>query len=516
VEIKDLFIILRRRKWVVITIVLVTMLVVIVGTWLIWPTYTATATLRIATASTSSDNSNDYMFADRLITTYVNIATSRPLLDELNKQLGLSKAPKVNVQQIPNSELIQISVEDHNPNLAMRAANTLGGILISQGGEFYTGSGKTPADVLKEQVDKAEADLNQIQANYYDHLAKNPDDTAVNQTASKAVDLQQQLYFSLLSQYQQMRAREAVQSNIVSFVETAAFPTSPSKPNKVLNIALGLIASLIGGVGLAFLFENLDTTLYTSDEISAVSSLHPIGRIPPTAKSKQMTPALDGFSPFGEAISRLRTNFLTLIDNHPERAFMVASASRGEGKTTVASNLAFALAQSGKNVILVDCDFRIPSVHKVFNLQNKIGLSDYLDEKANIDEIIQETGFINLHMIAGGQDTNKSALILDSSRMKALIPILLKNYDMILFDAPAVLAVTDSSVVAPLVDGVLLVARLGLTRKEKLAATLEQLDNVKAKMIGLVINGDESSSDNSYYDRRITPLNGEKADGAGF
>jgi capsular polysaccharide biosynthesis protein len=101
-EINYYLVILRRRKWVVITMVLVTMLVVVSGTWLMSPTYTATATLRIATASASSDSYNDYMFADRLITTYINIATSRPLLDELNKQLGLSKAPKVNVQQIPN------------------------------------------------------------------------------------------------------------------------------------------------------------------------------------------------------------------------------------------------------------------------------------------------------------------------------------------------------------------------------------------------------------------------------
>jgi succinoglycan biosynthesis transport protein ExoP len=501
VEIKNYLVILRRRKWVVITMALVTMLVVVVGTWLMKPTYTATATLRIATASASS-TSSDYNFADRLITTYINIATSRPLLDKVNKQLGLSKTPKVTVQQIPNSELIQVSVEDQDPNLAWGVANTLGSILISQGGEFYSGSGKTPSDVLKEQVDKAGADLNQIRANYYDHLAKNPDDIAGNQTASKAIDLQQQLYYSLLSQYQQLRSREAIQSNIVSFVETATLPTSPSKPNKVLNIALGLVVSLIGGVGLAFLFENLDTTLYTSDEIGVVSSLHPIGRIPIIAKREQRTPPLDGNSPFGEAISRLRTNLLTLIDDPPVRTLLVASSLQGEGKTMVAGNLAFALSQSGKKVILVDCDLRLPSVHKVFNLQNKIGLSDYLQGNANLDQIIQGTKWSSLHVITGGPITNRPALLLDSSLMKTLVPVLLKDYDMILFDSPAVLAVNDSSVIASWVDGALLVARLGLIRKEKLAATLEQLDNVKAKMIGMVINGDQSTNHYAYYGRR--------------
>ncbi|MDR3575096.1 MAG: polysaccharide biosynthesis tyrosine autokinase [Anaerolineaceae bacterium] len=513
-EIKKFFLILRRRKWVVITTVLVTMLLVVLGTWMMSPTYTATATLRIATAAASSYNYSDYMFADRLITTYINISTSRPLLDELNKQLGLSKAPTINVQQIPNSELIQISVEDHNPNLAMRAANTLGSILISQGGEFFTGDGKTPADVLKVQVDKAEADLNQVQANYYARLSKNPNDTAGNQAAAKVVDLQQQLYFSLLTQYQQMIARVAIQSNIISFVETASFPVSPSKPNKMLNIVLGLIISLIGGIGLAFLFENVDTIIYSPEEINTIAHLRSLGRIPASERSEQLTPTTDGKSPFSEAISRLRTNFLILIQDPPKRTLLVTSASRGEGKTVVASNLAFALAKAGKSVILIDCDLRIPSIHTIFNLENNIGLSDYLEGKAILGEIIQETGVKSLHVITAGQTTDDPALLLDSLRMKALIPGILTAYDIILFDAPAVLAVTDSIVLAPLVESVILVARLGITQKEKLSAALEQLNNVKAKIVGIVVNGDESSNHKSYYSHKVTPFKGEKVDGA--
>jgi capsular exopolysaccharide synthesis family protein len=141
---------------------------------------------------------------------------------------------------------------------------------------------------------------------------------------------------------------------------------------------------------------------------------------------------------------------------------------------------------------------------------NKFGLANYLLETANLDEIIQRTKFNSLNVITGGQVINEPELLLDSSRMKALIPILLSNYDMVLLDAPAVLAVADASVLAPLVDGVLLVARLRLIRKENLVAALEQLDNVKAKMIGLVINGDESSSYYSYYNRRTTPVKWKK------
>ena len=492
----------------IIPTLLVTVLVTIAGTWSIAPVYTASATLRIATAAASSYSYNDYMFADRLITTYINIATSRPFMEELTKQLDLSNLPSINVQQIPNSELIQITVESRDPNLAMEAANSLGNILILQGGEYYSGSGRSPADVMKVEVDAAEAKLDQLRATYYDRLTNYPDDVSGIQDASKAVDLQQELYFSLSTQYQTLRAREAIQSNIISFVETAVLPTSPTKPNKGLNIGLGFVVGLIGGIGLAFIFESLDTTLHSSAEIGEVLSLHPIGRIPFISKKIQRIPLLNGNSPFGEAISRLRTNLISLTENPPQRSFLIASSLQGEGKTMLATNLAYALAQSGKRVVLIDCDFRIPSVHKVFNLKNSVGLSNYLLDKANLDRIIKGTKYAGLNVITSGKVTNKPTLLLDSSKMKALIPILLNDYDTVILDSPALLPVTDASVLAPLVDGVLMVTRLRRIQKEKLEAAIEQLNNVKANMIGLIINGDASANRYSYYSRRTTPLNG--------
>ena len=497
-EIKDYLVVLRRRKWVVITMVLVTMLVVIVGTWLMSPTYTAKATLRIATASVSSSSYNDYMFADRLITTYVNIATSQPLLDELNKQLALSKAPKVTVQQIPNSELIQISVEDHDPNLAMQAANTLGSILISQGGEFYTGSGKTPADVLKEQVDKAEADLNQLRANYYDHLAKNPDDTAGNLAASKAVDLQQQLYYSLLSQYQQMTTREALQSNIVSFVEKAVFPISPSKPNKVLNIALGLVVSLIGGLGLAFLFENLDSTLYTSEQIEDTTGLSALGMVP-NAKIQNQLVSSNGSNPYGDAFRRLRTNILTLEHDRPLHTLLVTSPEPGDGKSTIVTSLASALAKFGQKVVIIDCDMRLPTLHKVFNLTNEQGLSTVLTQKTELESAIEETTIPGVRVLTSGPLPRNPAELLGSRQMSEVLEKLCKDFDTVLMDTPSILEVTDAAVLAPDVDGVILVVSRAHSRKEPVQSAIKQLTDVKAKTLGVVINRVERKSSYYYY-----------------
>ncbi len=540
-EINDILAILNRRKWVVILTAITLIVVVTIGTQMMPPTYQSTATLRIATASGSYSSYNDYMFADRLINTYVRVATSKPLLDELSKQLGQPIPPKIVVQTIPNTELIQISVEDNDPNLAVKAANTLGSILISQSSEFYSGSGKSPSDILKEQVDQAASELNQDRTNYNNFVLKNPDDQGGIQTAAKTVDLQQQIYSSILSQYEQMRTREAIQANIISVIEPAVFPTYPSKPNKSLNIAMGVAVGLIVGLGLAFLFDNLDTTLFTSKQIREVTHTNPIGQIPATSmkvqnnsSSVRISPiqkvflrlgihinrghnpanskkdrnnlAVDLNSQFSEAFLRLRTNLLALINDQPIHSLMVTSSLQGEGKSTIAANLAFELSKLGKKIILVDCDLRLPSIAQIFDAQDQMGLSDYLSGEEDLDNVIFKTKFTGLDVIPCGKHTDEVPLLLDSTRMKDIIPALLKEYDLVIIDTPGVLSVTDASLIASLVDGVLLVMKRGFIRKEKLEAALEQIANVKGKIIAFVINQAEYPDRSYQYTQKKNKL----------
>ena len=491
--------IILRRIWVVVITIVVTMAVVTAGTWLMRPSYTAIATLRIATASVSSSY-QDYQFADRLINTYIIISTSQPLLDELDKQLNLSKPPKISVQSIANTELITISVEDHDPNLAVAAANTLGNILILQGSEFYSGSGTSPSETLKIQVDQAESDLNQARISYNQLLAKSPPNLDAIASASKNVDLQQQIYNSLEAQYEQLRVKEAVQANLISVVNPATFPDGPSKPNKLLNLGLGLVVSLIAGIGLVLIFENLDTTLFSSEEILAVTHLPMLGRIPEKRNKKDQKFPMDGDLYITDAFLRLRTNLLKTIEDSSSRTLLVTSALQGEGKSTIASNLAYLLAKTGKRVILIDGDLRLSTVHRIFDLPNELGLSDYLVEKAEVDEIIRPTIYPDLSIVTGGQSTEEPVNLLNSDRMKTLLKNLLKNNDFVIVDSPSVLAVSDPSVIAPLVDGVLLVVKRGFIGKEKLKTTIEQLTTVKAMLLGLIINS-ENISDNYYQYR---------------
>ena len=502
-DLNGYILILKRRIWIAIVTLLVTLSVVTAGTFLLYPTYTASATVRIATASANTVNYTDYQYANLIINTYVNIATSQPLLDELNKQLGLAEAPVIEVKAIPNTELIEISVDDHNPVLAMNAANTLANILINQSSEVYTGSGKSPSEVLKEQVDQALNDLTTDQSNYNQLLTQTPGNTEIINNASKAVDLQQQLYSSLVSQYEQMKTKEAIQANLVSLVNPAILPEKPSKPNKPLNIAAGFFVGIIAGVSLAFLLDNLDSTLYSSEQITAVTKMRPIGKVPLIHKQEERKLPLDGNTPFGESFFRLRTNFLTLVENTPMRSFMISSSTQGEGKSSVISSLAYVLSQFGKKVIIVDCDLRLPTLHRIYDLPNRIGLTDFLIARAELAEVIQTTNFKGLYVITRGRMISEPIQFVDSPRMKGLVHALKQRFDFVLFDSPSVLAITDASVIASLVDGVLLVVKKGKVQKDQLEAALQQFSDVKANVIGLVVNGEKlGETYYQYYGRK--------------
>ena len=160
-DVKGYLVILRRNIWVIVSTVVATVTVVTVVTLLITPIYRASTTLRVATAASGVVSYSDYLYADRLLNTYTKLATSRPILDELAKKLNLQTAPQVTVVTIPNTELIKISVESPDPQVAQNSANSLAEILIAQAKQLYAGEGKSTQDILGEQLTQAENDLTQ-------------------------------------------------------------------------------------------------------------------------------------------------------------------------------------------------------------------------------------------------------------------------------------------------------------------------------------------------------------------
>jgi len=224
---KDYLLIIWRRRWVLVFTVLATLAVVAAGTALTAPTYSAAAILRVATASSGSVSYTDYVYADRLVNTYVHISTSRPVLEQLAARLNRAEAPPVQVQIVTNTELLSISVEDSDPQQAALAANTLATILIEQSQSLYTGGGRDPKDILADQLTQIETELTAARAAYDDLVRNSPSDSEAIAAASSAIDLKQNTYATLLEQYEQARLSDALRANTISVLEPAIPPEKP-------------------------------------------------------------------------------------------------------------------------------------------------------------------------------------------------------------------------------------------------------------------------------------------------
>jgi len=197
----------------------------------------------------------------------------------------------------------------------------------------------------------------------------------------------------------------------------------------------------------------------------------------------------DPRSPVSEAYRTLRTNLDFSSLDKPLKTMLVTSAGPEEGKSTVLANLAVTTAQAGKKVILVDCDLRRPTLHNIFNLKNDVGLSTMVvDDAAMESPPLQDTGVEGLQLVSSGPLPPNPAELLGSRRMEEIVAALLERADVVFFDAPPVVAVTDAAVLATKVDGVLLVINAGGTKRDYARAAKARLEKVNANLLGAVLN----------------------------
>jgi len=197
----------------------------------------------------------------------------------------------------------------------------------------------------------------------------------------------------------------------------------------------------------------------------------------------------DPRSPVSEAYRTLRTNLDFSSLDKPIKTMLVTSAGPEEGKSTVLANLAVTTAQASKKVILVDCDLRRPTLHNIFNLKNDVGLTTMVvDDVAMESPPLQDTGVEGLQLVSSGPLPPNPSELLGSRRMEEIIAALLERADVVLFDAPPVVAVTDAAVLATKVDGVLLVINAGGTKRDYARAAKARLEKVNANLLGAVLN----------------------------
>lgn len=285
-------------------------------------------------------------------------------------------------------------------------------------------------------------------------------------------------------------------SAMVEIVDTARPGLRPVRPNKMLNISLGIVVGLIVGVGLAFFIEYLDTSVKTIDDVERTLGSPVLGVIPQNV-GVLLDEGVD--SPHAEAYRVLRTNLLFSRKDDRLNSIAVVSAGAGEGKSTTVFNLACVFAQSGQRILIVDSDLRRPSLHKMLRVANNVGLTNYLLKQNTLEEVIQTTSLPTLDFMPSGKLPSSSLGILSSSQMRELIAELKQHYDFVFFDSPPVMGVSDASILASEVDMTLQVIQYRRYPQPMNIRAKQLIDKVGGNLVGIVLNNINMSQDESYY-----------------
>ena len=297
--------------------------------------------------------------------------------------------------------------------------------------------------------------------------------------------------------YQQQQADVTMPTaSMVQIIDHAELKATAVRPNKALNISLGVVVGLVVGFGLAFFIEYLDTSVKTIDDVERTLQSPVLGVIP-----QNVGYLLDegAESPHAEAYRVLRTNLLFSRKDDKLNTIAVVSAGAGEGKSTTVCNLATVFAQGGQRVLMVDSDLRRPTLHRLMQVANTLGLTNYLMKQNTLEEVIQTTKLPTLHFMASGKLPSSSLGILSSAQMRDLITELKRRYDYVFFDSPPIMGVSDASILASEVDMTLQVIQYRRYPQPMNIRAKQLIEKVGGNLIGIVLNNINMAQDESYY-----------------
>jgi succinoglycan biosynthesis transport protein ExoP len=275
----------------------------------------------------------------------------------------------------------------------------------------------------------------------------------------------------------------------IETIQPATTPTSASSPQKVPNLALGLLLGLAAGLGLAVLRDLLDTKVRTEADVREATDLSLVGSVAfdPTAAKRPLVVHLDPRSPRAEAFRSLRTNLQFVDVGRRARRFLLSSAMPSEGKTTTVANLAITIAEGGARVLVIDADLRRPRLAEVMGVEGAVGLTDVLIGQAELEDVVQPWGSAGLELLPSGTIPPNPSELLGSTAMRTLLDTADGVYDYVIVDTPPLLPVTDAAVLSTMTDGVLLVAAAGRTRRPQLARAVTTLAGIESRVLGVIL-----------------------------
>jgi len=323
----------------------------------------------------------------------------------------------------------------------------------------------------------------------------------------REVETSRQLYDALIKRMKEQSVTEEIQTVNVWVVEKAGIPGKPVRPKKSLNILLGIIVGLFGGIGLTFFFDYLDNTIKSPDDVETRLGLAVLGMVPLLQAKEGNIDELLLQKPqaaFSEHYKNLRTALLLSSASKPPQNILVTSMGPEEGKTVTSVNLALTIAESDYSVLLIDGDLRKPRVHSIFGLNNAKGLSTYLAGTSTSINIIRGPKE-NLSIIPAGPLPPNPSELLGSYKLHELIRVLKERYNIIIWDSPPLMTVTDSLILSKVLDGTVIVTKAGKTTYDIVRRGLKAIrgrrsSDSESRVLGIVINAiDVKKSDYYYY-----------------
>ena len=507
-DLNKLIRIARRRAWLVLLIATVTGAAAYASSSREVPVYSASAIMLVNPGQSISADVDSLQAGQDLARTYRLLITTAPVLDRVASILGLPIVPgEVSAAILETSQLIEVTVTDTDAERAAKTANAVVTEFQLYVAEQASARGETTSTGLQLEISNLEERLAGLDAKIAQLTsAQNAEDPIIQRQVSDLSVERENLYrqiTDLSSLVVQVNTEVVAASAQVELTHPAPVPDAPFAPTPRSSAMLGAFVGLMLGVGVVALIEYLDNTVKPEQDLQKLTGapvLATVASVPRMVPGRaQIFTSAQPRSSAAEAIRLLRTNLEFAAASGPIHSITVTSPGEGEGKSTITANLGVALTQSGVNTIIIDADLRNPTQHRIFGLQNQIGLTTLLLHKdydwRSVAQTISPGGLV---VIPSGPLPPNPSDIVGSEHFQTVIDRIKQDVNLILVDSPPILIASDSLAIAAHTDGLVMVCQSRETRMDALRQATSSVRQGGIRLLGLVLNREQTADRVSY------------------